>query len=121
MSKFLYPLANPEQKEKIPQIDFRLGYQDRIKNELIKNMENMGYKIIYGDMRQRVRILVHYDKNKVKNWIQEYPFFEVRIIDMGKGWAMIEVLANYKVRTRTDVEILYDKLYEVWKEIHIDE
>lgn len=121
MSKFLYPLANPEQKEKIPQIDFRVGYQDRIRNELTKNLKNEGYEIIYADMRPSVRVLVHYDKNKVKNWIQEYLLFDVRIIEIAEGFAIIEVLPKFKVRNRTHMEILYGKLYEVWREIHTEE
>lgn len=121
MSKFLYPLANPEQKEKIPQIDFRVGYQDRIRNELTKYLQNNGYELIFCDMMPSVRILVHYDKNKVKNWIQDYPLFEVRIIEKGSKWALIEVVPKYQVRSRTYMEALYNKLYEVWKEIRTDE
>lgn len=121
MSKFLYPLVNPEEKKELPKIDFRVGYHDRIRNAIMKNLENAGYKIIYGDMRPRVRTLIPYDKNKVRNWIQEYPLFEVRIIDMAKGWAMVEVLANYKVRKTKDTDILYEKLLEVCLEILPDE
>lgn len=120
MSKFLYPLANPDEKRELPKIDFRLGYQDRIKNELIKNLKNEGYELIYADMRTSVRIIVHYDKNKVKNWIQEYPLFDVIIIEMCEGFALIKVLPKYKVRNRTDMEILYDKLFEVMMEIHTE-
>lgn len=121
MGKFLYPLANPEEKRDLPKIDFRVGYQDRIKNELIKNLKNEGYELIYADMRASLRILVHYDKNKVKNWIQEYPLFEVRIIEMRKGIALIEVVPKYKVRNRTYMEVMYNKLYEVMMEIHTEE
>lgn len=121
MGKFLYPLANPEENRDLPKIDFRVGYQDRIKNELIKNLKNEGYELIYADMRASVRILVPYDKNKVKNWIQEYPLFDVRIIEMCEGFALIEVLPKYKVRNRIYMEILYDKLFEVMMEIRTEE
>lgn len=121
MRKFLYPLANPEQEKKIPQIDFRVGYQDRIRNELTKNLKSNGYELIYSDMMPSVRILVHYDKNKVKNWIQDYPLFVVRIIEMGNKWALIDVVPKYEVRNRTYMEALYNKLYEVWNEIRTDE
>lgn len=121
MSEFLYPRVNPDEKRELPKIDFRLGYHDRIHNAIIKNLENMGYEIVYGDMRERVRTLAPYDKKKVKKWIQEYTLFEVRIIDMGKGWALVEVLANYKVRKIEDMDILYEKMIEVCSEIHPDE
>lgn len=87
----------------------------------MKKLKDNGYELIIGDMKPSVRILVHYDKNKVKNWIQDYPLFEVRIIEMGQKWALIEVVAKYKVRNRTYMEALYNKLYEVWKEIHTEE
>ena len=121
MSKFLYPLTNPDEKRELPKIDFRLGYHDRIHNAIIKNLEKMGYELVYCDVRERVRTLTPYDKNKVKNWIQEYTLFEVRIVDMGKGWAMVEVLANFKVRKIEDMDILYEKMIEVCSEIHPDE